>query len=211
MSLSRNIAYDPNHMSLEPFWFAAGLPVRRHELKSGDTLFRAGDRVSRLFFVSEGVVHLMRPLEAGSSAIMQVARQGEWLAEASLFSTRYHCDAVCARKCVSISVSKAELIARLKADGDQAMALARWMAIRLLELRQLHEIVRVRSAKARVLRWLEWKCDERSGRFVLDGTWTEIADELALTREALYRVVAELKRARTLRIEGHIVTLMRRQ
>jgi CRP-like cAMP-binding protein len=196
-------------MSEDTFGFAAGLPVRRHELESGDPLFRAGDRVSRFFFVSEGAVRLVRPLETGSSAIMQIARQGEWLAEASLFSSRYHCDAVCARRCVLTSVSKAQLIARLGAECDQAMALAQWLSIRLRELRQLDEIVRVRSAKARVMRWLEWKCDKRSGRLDLTSTWSEIADELALTREALYRVIAELKRARALRIDGRTVTLIR--
>lgn len=211
MNRAQNIAYDLDHMGIDTFQFAAGLPARHHELVSGDALFRAGNRVSRFFFVSEGVVKLMRPLETGSSAIMQVARRGEWLAEASLFSPRYHCDAVCARNSVLISVSKVELIARLGTDGDQAMALAQWMAIRLREVRQLHEIVRVRGAKARVIRWLEWKCEERSGRFDLDSTWSEIADELALTREALYRVLAELKRARALRIEGHTVIWNRRR
>lgn len=210
MNCVENIAYDLDHMT-EAFEFAAGLPVRHHEFDATESVFRAGERASRFFFVTEGTVHLLRPLETGSSAIMQVARQGEWLAEASLFSGRYHCDAVCVHESCLISVSKAELTARLKANGDQAMALAQWMAARLRELRQLHEIVRVRSAKLRVIRWLEWKCEDRNGCFMLESTWSEIADELALTREALYRVLAELKRTGTIRIDGRSVTLNHRR
>ena len=211
MKAIRHNAYDSDHMTMDAFGFTAGLPIRSHPFEAGDSVFRSGGRVTRMFFVSEGLVHLLRPLESGTSAIMQVARRGAWLAEASLFSSRYHCDARSAGESVLLSVSKAELITRLASNADQAMGLARWMALHLRELRQLHEIVRVRSAKARVLRWLEWKSEASGDHLTLERTWSEVADELALTREALYRVLADLKRMGKIRVDGRSVTLIRRR
>lgn len=204
------IAYDPDHMSIEPLEFASGLPVRRHAFALGEPVFHVGDRVNRVFYVSEGAVRLLRPLESGERAVMQVASSGDWLAEASLFSTRYHCEALCIQRSVLMSVSKPELMKRLASDGVQALALAQWMSMRLRELRQLHEIVRVRGAKERVMRWLQWKAEGNSGRFMLESTWSEVAEELALTREALYRTLAGLKQSGTLRVDGRYVTFQRR-
>ncbi len=203
-------AYDSDHMPTEPLGFASGLPVRRHAFASGESVFHAGDRVSRFFYVSEGAVRLLRPLKSGERAVMQVANVGAWLAEASLFSSRYHCDALCIQPSVLVSVSKPELISRLASDGVQALALAQWMATQLRELRQLHEIVRVRGAKDRVTRWLEWKVDGQDGHFTLASTWSEVADELALTREALYRTLADLKCSAKLHVDGPKVTFERR-
>lgn len=201
------IEYDLDHMSIEPLGFASGLPVRRHEFAPGEPVFRAGDRVHRVFYVSDGAVRLLRPLESGERAVMQVASAGAWLAEASLFSARYHCDALCIQQSVLVSVSKPELMKRLASDGVKALGLAQWMAMRLRELRQLHEIVRVRSAKERLLRWLEWKAEEQGGDFTLACTWSEVADEIALTREALYRALADLKRSANFRVDGRRITL----
>ena len=66
---------------------------RDRQLRAGETLFRAGDPVRSLFLVAAGEIRLIRMLPHGSELTLQRARAGAVLAEASLFASRYHCDA----------------------------------------------------------------------------------------------------------------------
>ena len=61
-----------------------------------ETLFRTGSEVRELFVVLGGEVRLLRHTEVGQVLILQRATAGSLLAEASLFSPRYHCDGVAA-------------------------------------------------------------------------------------------------------------------
>src|SRR6185312_3043071 len=70
---------------------AAGVERR---LKAGQILFRAGQRTTGLFEVTSGSVRLVRVDRAGREAVLYVAAPGETLAEASLFTPVYHCDAI---------------------------------------------------------------------------------------------------------------------
>ena len=46
-----------------------------------------------MHFVRRGAIHLVRTQEDGAALILQRARAGAILAEASVYSDRYHCDA----------------------------------------------------------------------------------------------------------------------
>ena len=78
----------------------------------------------------------------------------------------------------------------------------------LRTLRSTHEIVRIRGAEERLLRWLWLHATSRVVE--IRGTWTDVADELALTREVLYRTLSKLRRADVLSVEGRRVTLRER-
>lgn len=138
---------------------------------------------------------------------MQLTRANEWVAEASLFSDRYHCDAVASEPTTLVSVSKQSLLKRFDEDSQSAIAFASILAAQLRTLRQMHEIVRVRRAEDRVLAWLTLHARGTPLSLELDRTWTEVADELALTREAVYRTLSVLKRAGRVRIDGTKVVL----
>ncbi len=63
-------------------------------LKPGETLFHAGSRTVGLYEIIEGKVRLVHVNHSGHEAVLQVAGPGDTLAEASLFSSTYHCDAI---------------------------------------------------------------------------------------------------------------------
>ena len=63
-------------------------------VKAGQNLFRTGGRTAGLYEILKGKVRLVRVDRSGREAVLQVASAGETLAEASLFSSTYHCDAV---------------------------------------------------------------------------------------------------------------------
>lgn len=195
-------------MSNTAFSFAAGLTRRVHRLEAEEPLFLAGQRVMRLFYVQSGTIRLMRALGDGGTAVMQHARANEWVAEASLFSPTYHCDAVASEATLLVSVSKQALLSRFEEDGKSAVAFAQTLASQLRALRQMHEIVRVRRADERVLAWLALRASGNPATVALDRTWSDVADELALTREAVYRAIGSLKRAGRIRIEGENVVIV---
>jgi CRP-like cAMP-binding protein len=202
MNIAGKRRYDLDHMSPIELSFAAELPHRLHDLKAEQMLFAAGQRPARLFMVSDGCVRLVRPARTGANAVMQRARAGEWLAESSLFSDRYHCDAVAQVKARAISVSKRELLDAFQREPKRWLIFSKLLAEHLRRLRGMHEVVRIRSARDRVFQWLLLQANGNPASIELDQTWTEIADEIALTREAVYRAVAELKRCGALRQRG---------
>lgn len=59
----------------------------------GEQLFKLGDRPQRMFYVAEGEARLRRYSPDGSEIVLQRAKFN-FLAEASLESPVYHCDAV---------------------------------------------------------------------------------------------------------------------
>ncbi len=207
MASYASCVYDCNHMSSNAFRFALGLPQRSHRLDANECLFVAGRRATRLFYVRSGAIRLVRTTEKGADAVMHVARAGEWVAEASLFSDTYHCDAFADEPTILVSISRASLIERFERDGKSALEFARMLAANLRALRQMHEIVRVRRADDRVLTWLRLRGAGQPGALELDRTWTQVANELALTREALYRALARLRRAGRVQIDGRRVVL----
>jgi CRP-like cAMP-binding protein len=77
---------------IEPY--LKGLRFRERHFDSGRPLFHRGDPVKDVHFVLAGSVHLVRRQPDGAFLILQRAGPGSILAEASLYSETYHCDAV---------------------------------------------------------------------------------------------------------------------
>jgi CRP-like cAMP-binding protein len=96
----------------------------------GDRLFLTGAKPEFMFYVNQGEVALERQ---GEWLVLQRTRTG-FVAEASLQSTRYHCDARVLADADVIQVEMAPLQAALVTD---AAFVARWIAMLNLELRRL--------------------------------------------------------------------------
>lgn len=202
MSFAFRHGYDSDHMDPLEHTFAAGMSFRKHALSDKQALFTARQKPSRLFWVSQGCVRLVRPLRHGANAVMQRAQAGEWLAESSLFSDRYHCDAIAQGPSEVISISKRDLLRALQEDPGRSIAFCELLSKQLRRVRGIHEIVRMRSARERVLQWLSLQATGQPPQLRLDQTWTQIAEEISLTREAVYRAVAALKRSGALKQRG---------
>jgi CRP-like cAMP-binding protein len=69
------------------------LPHREILDSARTPVFHRRDRVKSVQLVRSGLIHLVRHQEDGSPVILQPATSGSVLAEASVYSARYHCDA----------------------------------------------------------------------------------------------------------------------
>ncbi len=89
-------ASNRTHTLTAPEWISPTVQVAASERKldAGDALFRSGTKTVGLYQVLDGTVCLIRTDRSGREAVLQTASAGDMLAEASLFSSTYHCDAI---------------------------------------------------------------------------------------------------------------------
>ena len=186
----------------------ASLPspkVSRRRLERGATLINQGDPASAVYVVEAGRIRMQRILSDGATLILYVANAGESFAEASLSATHYHCDAIAETDSFVLVLPKADLLALMTSDPAQGVAFALALATQVRDLRTKLELRNVRSATERVLAWLRLQATGDSPQILLNRSWTLIAEELGLTREAVYRALAVLERAgRIARHDGGI-------
>ena len=182
--------------------------VSRLRLERGATLFSQDDPASAVYVVEAGRVRLSRTLADGAVLILYVAGAGESFAEASLSATHYHCDAVAETDSVVLALPKADVLTLMTTNPAQGVAFALVLASQVRDLRTKLELRNVRSAKERVLAWLRLHATGDPPRALLNRSWTLIAEELGLTREAVYRALAVLERERRIARHDGCVTLV---
>lgn len=161
-------------------------------LKAGDVLFRAEQRTVGLYEVINGKLRLVRVDRAGREALLHVAVAGETLAEASLFASSYHCDAIAATNAVVRLYPKALVLAEFERDPQAAQAFMAMLARQVMKLRTRIEQRNIHSARDRVRHYLALNTGADGRNVKVTGTLKDLAGELGLTHEALYRTLADL-------------------
>lgn len=169
----------------------AGSAVR--ELAAGELLFQQGDRAAAIYKVESGRLRLIRRTVDDHLVILHTARRGELFTEAALFADAYHCDAVAAAPSRVRVYPKAKVMAALRSDPALAEAFMARLARQLQELRARMELRNVRSARERVLQYLRLNVGIDGRSVPVEGELQDIAAEIGITREALYRTLAALE------------------
>ncbi len=163
--------------------------AREIRLAPGEMLFMADEQISDIFMVRSGGVHLQRHTTHGVQMVLQNAGPGAVIAEASAYSSRYHCDAVAAEQSAVAGLPKEHFLSALAEDPALAASWSALLARRVQAARLRAEIRSLPKVADRLDAWLG-----EGNAFPEKGRWQEVAAELGVTREALYR---ELSRRRT--------------
>ncbi len=167
-------------------------------------VFRKGDAVKAVFLVLEGEIRLSRFAKDGSEIALHRAGRREFFAEAALNAPRYHCNAIASQASTLLAFPAAKVRALLAKDPEFAR---QWLA---LLARQLHaararlERLALKSAAERVLHYLHTEGKGPRCEVALEGSVKDLAKELGLTHESLYRTLARLEQ------EGVVVRRDRR-
>lgn len=162
---------------------------RERAFAAGESLFHQGDIVRCLYIVRSGTVHLVRHQDDGSALILQRAGQGSILAEASVYSARYHCDARAETDATTWAVSRGDVRNQLARRPELAEAWAGHLAHEVQRARLHAEILSLRTVAARLTAWTAWH-----GPLPAKGQWSLIAREIGVSPEALYREVANRRK-----------------
>jgi len=173
-------------------WISANIAASATErsLKAGQNLFRAGARPAGLYEVVKGRIRLVRLDRSGREAVLQLAAPGDVLAEASLFSSAYHCDAIASSEATVRLYPKSALLAELERDPKLLLAFSAMLARQVMTLRTRLERRNIHSARDRVRHYLTVNADANGRSVTLRGTLKDLAAELGLAHEALYRTLA---------------------
>ncbi len=172
--------------------------AQTRELGRGESLFRQGDPVRHVVIVREGELKAIRHQADGSECVMLRARAGEMFAESSLADSHYRCDGIAVEP-TRVSLVPVDML-RAALGGEESLAYAFCMAIARQARKQCsrQERLRLKRARDRVLHFLA--CEGGADGVV---SWTaplsELAPELGLERETLYRVLAVLENEGMLR------------
>jgi CRP-like cAMP-binding protein len=162
--------------------------LRRVDLAPGETLFLAGEVVTDIFLVRAGRVHLQRHTTHGAQLVLQNAGPGAVIAEASAYSARYHCDAVAAAGSEVASLPKERFLSALADDPTLAASWSAMLARGVQAARLRAEIRSLPKVAERLDAWLG-----EGNSLPEKGRWQDLAAEIGVTREALYRELSRLR------------------
>ena len=169
--------------------------LERRSLARNEALFRQGEKVTAIYFVETGRLRLERRTFDGRTLVLGTTLSGNFFVEAALFADIFHCDAVATEPSKVCIYPKAAVLNALRADPANAMSFLSLVAHQVIELRHRLEIMKVRSAKERVMLYLDLNAGPDGRTVDLRSQLQDIASELGLTREVLYRTLASLKQA----------------
>lgn len=164
------------------------------ELARNEYLFQQGEPVTSVFEVLSGQVRLLRRTIDDHLVVLDAARDGEIFAESTLFSEVYHCDAMAAAPARVRSYPKPAFLAALRATPESWEHIAARLAHHLQDLRTQMEVRHIRSARERLLQYLQLQLSGPQAVVHLEGELQDLASQLGLSREALYRTLATLER-----------------
>ena len=204
--------YDRSHMKsvVLPPSLKTLLPPQIHELctgayyKKNERLFLTGKKPEWMFYVIAGEVTLERRGLQGEPVVLQRTRLG-FVSEASLKTAKYHCDGLAITDTNVIKVPINELAAALDCDPDFA---SRWISMLNAEVKRLRlhcERLSMKSVKDRVLHLIN--TEGKNGEYSVNTGLKSLAGELGVTHEALYRTLAALEKAKTIRREEGLLAL----
>ena len=168
------------------------LAQREQRLTAGDILFRAGDKVRSLFLVVVGTIRLTRSLPHGTHLTLQWARPGAIVAEASLFAECYCCEGVAVEDSVVRAVPLQHLEAAFAKQPEFARAWTRHVAQEVQRARAHAEVLSLKTVAARVDAWIALN----DGPLPPRGKWRQVASDIGVTPEALYRELARRRSQR---------------
>lgn len=163
-------------------------------LAANTILFRQGERPRYFYWLLSGELRLIRHSKNGEQVILQRCRSGPF-AEASAFSSSYHCEGVTLQPSQLLRVGLPDFHAMLE-DPGFAPTYVRLLSREVRQLRSRCERLSISRAEDRVMHYLAEKEAVRFGPEY--GTLKDWAGELGMTHETLYRTLSTLERKRAI-------------
>lgn len=160
----------------------------KRSFREGQYLFHRDDRVKSMFLIESGTAQLIRHHPNGNVVVLQRAGPSSVLAEASLFTPKYHCDAIATSPVVACLISRTAMQPLFFTNQDFARAWATHLAGEVRDARLRAEILTLKTVAERLDAWIA-----DNGRVPEKGGWKAIAQEIGTSPEALYREIARRK------------------
>ncbi len=158
-------------------------------IEQGSYLFHQGNPVQSVYVIACGKIELIRHAEDGKSLVLQRATDHALLAEASVYSTNYHCDAIAVLPTSVYRLSKAAFLQQLHASSSFFDNWAAHLAREVQTARYRSEILSRKTVAERLDGWLDWPGNSLPDK----GEWKNVSLEIGVSPEALYRELSKRK------------------
>lgn len=160
------------------------------KLAAGQMLYGQGDAAIGLYEVVSGKVRQVRIDPEGRDVVLGIACPGDVIAEGALFTPVHDCAATALTKAVVRLYRKAPLLSELERNPQAGLAFMAMLVGQILNLRIRLERRSIQSARDRVLHYLTANAGGSERTVALPSTVKDLAAELGLTHEALYRTLS---------------------
>lgn len=161
-----------------------GLESDTLDCQQGENLFTAGQQVFWLYRVLSGELSLLRRHRDGSQLVLHRATAGSIIAEASVFSEHYHCDAEVTVSGRIQRLNRTEFRHRITTQPAMAERWGKYLAQSLQHARLRSEILALKTVRSRLDAWIAASTTSDN------PPWKAVAAEIGVSPEALYRELA---------------------
>ncbi|WP_051039773.1 Crp/Fnr family transcriptional regulator [Synechococcus sp. PCC 7336] len=186
-------------MTLSQYLRSSDLPtslqktVKVKNLAADEFLFHQGDISTALYVVEIGRLRVVRYTHEGVAITLQVARAGGMVAAIAPFSERYTCSAICEVDATVLAYPKQEFAQALNDLPELTFVFAQQLAQTIDSLKNGLELRGIRSARGRILRYLQFVTQPGHRLIEFDRPLKDVANELGLAPEVFYRTLSILE------------------
>lgn len=194
-----------------PDYFPAELVERARllSLSAGESLFSYREPINALYRILEGRLSLVHHTPDGSEIVLMRVGPGQFIAECSVCSDTYTCQARADTDSLIARLPLTDFDRWLYQDSGFARAWALDLARRLKDQFMRYERLSIRSARERILHYLYTEaCAD--GALELTGSYLDLATDIGLTKETLYRTLAALESDGMITRQGRRLCIARR-
>jgi CRP-like cAMP-binding protein len=192
--------------SLLEFLKTVTIPVQKHIVRDS-YIFQQGDPALFLYGIAIGSIRMVRTNEAGGEIVIYRAGIGETFAEAALFGNFFHCGVVAETDCELLLFNKGRILAAMDEDPRILRQYSMLLSRQVRDLRAMLEIHSIRSADERVMHYLRLHAGE-DGHCHLELPLKDLAGQLGLAHETLYRSLKKLEECQTIRRHGRDIVVV---
>lgn len=180
--------------------------IVRRQLAASEIFFQEGEPAQAVYFVESGQIRLLNYNPSGRSVDHYTVTSGEFFAEVLIASDQCLCTCIAEEPSLVLVIPKQAFLQALQKYPEMAIAFLGEVAYRLHMAKITMRLRGIRSARDRVLSYLQIIAKPKTNIVFLDRLHKEIARDLDLTPESLSRALTQLESEKTIsRIAGRII------
>lgn len=187
------------------------ISIRKHMfLKKGESLFLEGDKVSKLFIISEGMIKISKTTVTGKEQIINILTVGDFLGESNILGDTHEINvsATAVKNTELCTISREDLKEILYSNPEIALELLSELNKRLSEVENLSKNLSNNNPESRIC-YMLIEFSEKYGKIINDSIEIELplnregmANYCGLARETLSRKLSYLENKNIIDIIG---------
>lgn len=174
-------------------------------LSKGEILLQQGEAAEFIYLVTKGQIRLVSFVNQ-QMVTHYFVEAGELLGESALYIPSYGCTAIAETSSEVIAIPVNEFSVALKANPELSERYLAHLTQRFYTVKSLLELRSINSSRDRLLRYLMPLLAPGQYTVTLDKPLRAVASELALTPEALSRILSRLEAEGAISRQRRVIT-----